>query len=124
MNKNGGSQRQKFRALKGRMSFGEKFEPPEAPRHRGSELLKGGHLVVWNPRIPKFPNLKIQESIRKKCPPSKKGFGQVSKFVAACRNMFYIRPKFKEGVSIKQGAGYNSRGVPKNPWKVVGEIGL
>ena len=33
--------------------FGEKFEPPEAPRHRSPELLRGRDEKSKNPKIPK-----------------------------------------------------------------------
>ena len=33
--------------------MGEKFEPPEAPRHRSPELLRGRDEKSKNPKIPK-----------------------------------------------------------------------
>ena len=39
--------------LKGGGVFGEKFEPPEAPRHRSPELLGGGDEKSKNPKIQK-----------------------------------------------------------------------
>ena len=60
--------------LKGGGVFGEKFEPPEAPRHRSPELLRGGG--GRNPKIQRSPKTKEKKSIGKNARPRNQAFGR------------------------------------------------
>ena len=73
--------------------------------------------ICPTPQNKKFTKkITIQESIRKNVPTSKPGFWQVLGFADASTRLSSNDLKFQEEVSIQQGAGYNSRGVPQNSW--------